>query len=127
MGPPGTRLEPDAIVLSENLWFDYNSITIPAASAPLLEEVAATLLTHPEITSVQVVGHTDDQGTPAFNNTLSTRRAEAVIAKLVTLGVDRARLAAVGQGATAPASTNRTAKGRALNRRVEFLVQTTPP
>ncbi len=127
MGPPETRLQPDAIELSDNLWFDYNSITIPPSSRPILEEVAATLLIHPEITKVNVVGHTDAQGTAAFNQTLSTRRAEAVIAKLVAMGVDRARLEAVGQGATVPAATNRTAKGRALNRRVELLVQTAPP
>ncbi len=122
MESPKTQLLTEAIDLSENLWFNYNSVVLPTESLPIVEEIAALLLTHPELTKVQVVGHTDNQGTPDFNLQLSTQRAEAVVAMLVSHGVEPSRLQAVGGGEDNPAATNRTAKGRALNRRVEFLV-----
>jgi outer membrane protein OmpA-like peptidoglycan-associated protein len=123
MGPARAKMTSKAIALSENIWFDYNSAVVHDDSERLIEEVAAILLAHPEVTRVKVVGHTDDQGGPAFNKVLSTRRADAVIARLVEHGVDPSRLDAVGMGDTQPVATNSTARGRAKNRRVEFLVE----
>ena len=116
------QLLTDAIDLTENLWFHYNSVAIPSESLPLVEELAAMILQHPELTKIQVVGHTDAQGTPEYNLDLSTRRARAVIDQLEAHGVDPSRLEPVGLGEDTPTATNRTARGRALNRRVEFLV-----
>ena len=122
MDAPRMQLLTDAIDLTENLWFHYNSVEIPSESLALVEELAAMMLQHPEITKIQVVGHTDAQGTPEYNLDLSTRRAQAVIKQLVAHGVDPSRLEPVGLGEDTPTATNRTARGRARNRRVEFLV-----
>jgi|GEM_PF-3302624 len=119
---PRVTVRRDFVQLGEVLWFNYNSATLHAESTPLVEEVAAVLLAHPELEKVQVVGHTDDQGTPEFNQILSEQRAEAVRARLIGLGVDPERLEAVGRGATQPVASNRTRRGRAENRRVELSV-----
>jgi len=126
LGPARAHLMPDHIALSDNLWFHYNSSDIQQDSLGLIGEVAAVLLAHPERGKVQVVGHADDQGTPDFNRELSLRRAEAVAQQLMALGVPESRLSVVGQGARQPAASNRTARGRAKNRRVEFAFSQAP-
>jgi len=69
-----------------------------------------------------VVGHTDGQGAPDDNQSLSQRRAEAVVGALVSKhGVAASRLRAVGVGMYAPIATNATEQGRAKNRRVELV------
>ena len=67
-------------------------------------------------------GHTDNTGAPDFNNALSQLRAKAAVDFLIGEGVDPAKLKAVGYGQEQPISTNDTAEGRRLNRRIEFLV-----
>jgi OOP family OmpA-OmpF porin len=68
------------------------------------------------------VGHTDSVGTDTYNQRLSVRRAEAVKAYLVTKGIERNRVYTEGKGEKQPVADNRTAEGRAKNRRVEIEV-----
>ena len=68
------------------------------------------------------VGHTDSVGSDAYNQRLSVRRAEAVKAYLVTKGIERNRVYTEGKGEKQPVADNRTAEGRAKNRRVEIEV-----
>ena len=68
------------------------------------------------------VGHTDSVGSDAYNQKLSVRRAEAVKAYLVGKGVDAKRVYTEGKGEKQPVATNKTAAGRAQNRRVEIEV-----
>ena len=75
---------------------------------------------HPEISLVQVEGHTDNVGQPEKNKKLSQDRADSVKAYLVKKGVADARLKAVGFGQEKPAESNDTPAGRDNNRRVEF-------
>ncbi|MDE2408206.1 MAG: OmpA family protein [Xanthomonadaceae bacterium] len=75
--------------------------------------------------SVQVLGYSDDQGKPAANQALSARRAQQVRASLVAAGVARSQVSAQGRGAASPVADNRTAAGRAKNRRVEIVVAKT--
>jgi outer membrane protein OmpA-like peptidoglycan-associated protein len=72
-----------------------------------------------------VVGHTDATGSESYNQQLSERRAEAVRAELIRDGVPAARLDAMGRGEVEPRADNGTVTGRAQNRRVEILVQST--
>lgn len=70
--------------------------------------------------SFEVGGHTDNVGQAASNQTLSERRAQAILAYLVAKGVDAKMLSAKGYGDTAPIGDNASAQGRARNRRIEF-------
>jgi OmpA-OmpF porin, OOP family len=88
----------------------------------VLDAVAAAMVHHPEIFQVEVGGHTDSQGDAAHNRDLSKRRATAVVDYLSTRGVDRRRLTAAGYGPDKSIASNKTAAGRAKNRRVEFNI-----
>lgn len=122
LGPAHTRITPHHVALDHGILFHYGTDRFYSDSVPLVDEVAAVLLAHPELERVRVVGHTDTQGDDAFNLDLSQRRSEQVIARLVALGVSPDRLTSEGRGAREPVATNRTSKGRAQNRRVEFLI-----
>jgi outer membrane protein OmpA-like peptidoglycan-associated protein len=67
-----------------------------------------------------IEGHTDNTGTNAHNMKLSNDRAKSVVDYLVSKGIDASRLTAVGFGEEKPVTTNKTAEGRTLNRRVEL-------
>jgi OOP family OmpA-OmpF porin len=69
-----------------------------------------------------IVGHTDSTGNAAANQRLSVQRAEAAKAYLVSKGIERNRIYTEGKGATQPVADNRTAEGRAKNRRIEVEV-----
>jgi OOP family OmpA-OmpF porin len=69
---------------------------------------------------VEIQGHTDSRGKHDYNVGLSQRRAETVKAYLVTKGVDSERIVPRGYGPDRPIATNSSARGRAINRRVEF-------
>ena len=69
----------------------------------------------------EVQGHTDNTGTVAGNQKLSEQRAQAIVAKLVEMGISADRLSAKGLGQSAPLADNSTEEGRAKNRRVEFV------
>ena len=71
---------------------------------------------------IEVGGHTDSRGSDALNLRLSQRRAESVLEYLAQAGVSRSRLSAVGYGEARPVASNDNETGRALNRRVEFVV-----
>ena len=73
-------------------------------------------------TSVEIVGHTDNIGTAQANLQLSEDRAEAVVDFLLTSGISVERLSSSGRGDQVPISTNATLEGKALNRRVEIVV-----
>ena len=84
-------------------------------------ECAANLVSYPNST-IQVIGHTDNVGTAAYNFDLSQRRAVAVRDILLGAGVPSNRLSAAGAGEDRPVATNLTSAGRAQNRRVEIII-----
>ena len=87
-----------------------------------LESVARNLTTYPN-SRIEVIGHTDDTGSAAYNMDLSQRRAWAVASVLQSRGVPPSRLSAYGRGEDAPVASNATAQGRAMNRRVEIIIR----
>ncbi|HET8732007.1 MAG TPA: OmpA family protein [Moraxellaceae bacterium] len=82
-----------------------------------IQKVADFMKQYPNV-NVTIEGHTDNRGNAAKNKALSQKRAEAVKAEIVKLGVDGSRLSAVGYGSSKPIADNKTEEGRAKNRRV---------
>ncbi|HEX8699421.1 MAG TPA: Ig-like domain-containing protein, partial [Myxococcaceae bacterium] len=115
-------VEGEKIVILEKVFFSNNKDTILPKSFPLLKQVAQVLRANGQIEQVRVEGHTDDKGDDGANLTLSKSRAEAVRERLVQEGIAAERLEAVGYGEAKPVDSNKTAKGRENNRRVEFIV-----
>jgi fibro-slime domain-containing protein len=104
-----------------DIHFAFNKTDITRDSAAVLGEVGK-LLRDDRTLRLEIDGHTDGIGTAAYNQDLSERRAAAVKSYLVRhAGVASARLTTAGYGSSRPVASNATAKGQALNRRVEFV------
>lgn len=106
-------------VAQEPILFASGQATIDPASDPILVRLAAAIIATPGI-DVEVVGHTDGEGAVEVNQEISERRAQAVLDRLVELGVDPERLRARGAGESEPIGDNSTEEGRAQNRRIAF-------
>jgi outer membrane protein OmpA-like peptidoglycan-associated protein len=110
------------ITLSENtVNFDFNSAALTTVSKSNLDKLAGVMVQYPD-TNINVYGHTDSKGTDEYNLTLSQKRANSVIDYLVSKGIARTRLNAMGMGEKDPIANNETEAGRAQNRRVEFAI-----
>ncbi len=101
------------------VYFDTAEATLKPESEQTLGQVLALLQRKPAL-RLQVAGHTDSQGEAGYNQALSRRRAEAVVAWLVGRGIAASRLAAEGHGESRPVASNASEEGRARNRRVEL-------
>ncbi len=119
-----TRTAPDElnVTVRNEVLFDFNSAALRSASRSSLREMANVFEKYPN-TTIEVAGHTDSIGTNAYNQRLSERRAGSVASYLEDLGVRSSRIDAVGYGESQPRSTNSTANGRQLNRRVEIHIR----
>ncbi|WP_437813562.1 OmpA family protein [Sorangium sp. So ce1078] len=120
--PVAVRVTEQEIVILQQVQFDTGKATIKKASDELLDEVAGVLKEHPEITKIEVQGHTDPRGGRAYNIKLSQARAESVTKALVQRGVEADRLASKGYGPDVPIAENDTDEGRQKNRRVQFKI-----
>lgn len=110
------------ITLSENtVNFDFNSAALTPTSMSNLDKLANVMLQYPD-TNINVYGHTDSKGSDEYNLGLSQKRASSVIDYLVSKGIARTRLNALGMGEKDPIASNDTEEGRAKNRRVEFAI-----
>lgn len=120
---PAVRLRARQIVIRRQVNFATDSSEILPDSTELLSEIADVILRHPELTQIEIQGHTDNRGGRQHNQDLSQRRAEAVRDWLVRAGVDAGRLEARGYGQDDPLVPNITASNRARNRRVQFMIR----
>jgi OOP family OmpA-OmpF porin len=103
------------------IYFDIAAYTVKKESYGVLSEIAKMLKENPEI-NLQIIGHTDNQGDESYNQFLSQMRAQTVKTILYEeFEIDDDRLEFIGKGATEPVDNNTTEKGRANNRRVEFI------
>lgn len=101
--------------------FAFNSTRFDTKSRIHLEEVSSILLKNLQM-QIEIQGHADIRGPKSYNQTLSERRAMAAKRFLVGKGVDETRIRTKGFGVTRPIATNQTPEGRALNRRIEFVI-----
>jgi len=102
--------------------FETGKAAILPDSESVLGEIVKLLQQNPDL-KLRVEGHTDNQGNAAANQSLSEKRAQAVVAWLTAHGVEAGRLTAKGLGQTKPVEDNSTEDGRAKNRRVELVKQ----
>jgi outer membrane protein OmpA-like peptidoglycan-associated protein len=107
--------------LSEKVLFGFDEDAIASDRVANIQRLARRL-TGVGIDHVRVDGHTDDTGTAEYNQQLSLRRAEAVARVLATAGFERGNIEVRGLGKRRPVADNRTAAGRAENRRVAIVV-----
>jgi len=108
------------IVIS-SIEFAVGSAELAAADSPILNRVADMLRRYPGY-KIIVEGHTDNTGGSSYNRTLSEQRAQTALRYLVRRGIEERRMTAKGLGQSVPAASNATEEGRAINRRVEFIL-----
>lgn len=104
-----------------NIFFDTDKYEIKEKSIPELNKVVTFLKENPDI-RISINGHTDNEGTAAYNQMLSTNRAKAVYDYLIKAGIDTNRLEFKGYGQQKPIASNDTATGRQNNRRIAFEI-----
>ena len=104
---------------AKTILFDTGKATIKFQSADVLNQIISVLNKFPN-SRFRIEGHTDSTGKKAKNQVLSQNRADAVKVYLIQGGIDANRLESVGYGQDKPIASNKTKKGRELNRRVEI-------
>ena len=114
------RMMSDGKFITYGITFDVGKATIKPESMGEINRIVQLMTENPDL-KFSVEGHTDSTGNPTSNQTLSEQRSQAIVAKLVELGIAQDRLTAVGKGQNSPIADNNTDEGRAKNRRVEFV------
>lgn len=123
VGAPDMRskLITEGKLVTRGITFNSGSDKIKPESYGVLKEIATVLKENPTV-KVRIVGHTDSDGDDKLNLDLSKRRSAAVKVSLnKDFGIDASRMETDGKGASQPAEPNTTPKGKANNRRVEFI------
>ena len=123
--PPAAVVAPvvvaEKVTYAADAFFDFNkSVLKPEGKAKLDDLVSKVKGINLEV--IIAVGHTDSVGSDAYNQKLSVRRSESVKAYLVSSGIEKNRVYTEGKGEKQPVADNKTAEGRAKNRRVEIEV-----
>ncbi|MDR0748270.1 MAG: OmpA family protein [Tannerellaceae bacterium] len=114
------RVLSDGKFITYGITFDVGKSSIKPESMSEISRIVKMMTDNPDL-NFSVEGHTDNTGNEALNQTLSEARSEAVVDKLVEMGVAADRLTSTGKGQTSPLADNATDEGRAKNRRVEFV------
>ena len=114
------RMMSEGKFVTYGITFDVGKATIKPESMGEINRIVQLMNENPTL-KFSVEGHTDSTGNAASNQTLSEQRSQAIVDKLVELGIAKDRLTAVGKGQNSPIADNSTDEGRAKNRRVEFV------
>jgi outer membrane protein OmpA-like peptidoglycan-associated protein len=113
----------DRILIFKPINFEYDKAVITPDSFYILDALVATMNGYPDISLIEVQGHTDERGDDSYNLDLSRRRAAAVVTYLVDHGVAARRLTSRGYGETLPLDKSHTEAAWAQNRRVDFVLR----
>ncbi|TFF09603.1 OmpA family protein [Pseudomonas sp. BCA14] len=110
-------------IVIRDVHFQFDSAKLTAADKTKLDLIATRLKKEAPGAQLRVSGHTDSVGKDAYNQKLSDKRAHSVVEYLISQGVPRGNFVSVtGAGESHPVADNKTAEGRALNRRVEIQI-----
>lgn len=109
------------VTYAADAFFDFDKSVIKPAGKEKLDDLIGKIK-EINLEVIIAVGHTDSVGSDSYNQKLSVRRSEAVKAYLVSKGIDASRVYTEGKGEKQPVASNKTAEGRAKNRRVEIEV-----
>ncbi|AHC34098.1 MULTISPECIES: OmpA family protein [Pseudomonas] len=126
--PPAAVVEEVVVAKEETIvirdvHFQFDSAKLTAADKTKLDTIATRLKKEAPSAQLRVSGHTDSVGKDAYNQKLSEKRARSVTDYLISAGVPRSNFVSVtGAGESHPVADNKTAEGRALNRRVEIQI-----
>ena len=121
--PPAPPAPPAAtkVTYAADAFFDFDKSVIKPAGKQKLDDLISKIKDI-NLEVIIAVGHTDSVGSDSYNQKLSVRRSEAVKAYLVSKGIEKNRVYTEGKGEKQPVADNKTAEGRAKNRRVEIEV-----
>lgn len=115
------------IIMSESeIGFEPNSAAIAGDPEPTMARLAQAM-TDCDDFLMEAGGHTDSQGSEAFNAELSRSRAQALVTAMTEAGIDTANMSSRGYGESRPVATNQTEEGREINRRIEFRLLSPHP
>jgi len=124
---PGCPKKPSLVIVTEKeikitqqIHFEFDKDKIRPESFAILDAIVEVLAQNPKI-KIEIQGHTDNKGSPAYNKALSDRRAASVKKYLQAKGIDAGRLTSKGYGMEQPIVPNTSDQNRALNRRVQFV------
>lgn len=127
--PPPVAVVEEVVVVKEetivirDVHFEFDSAKLTAADKVKLDMIATRLKKEAPGTRLRVTGHTDSVGSDTYNKKLSDRRAHSVVEYLISNGIPRSSFVSVlGAGESQPVADNKTADGRAMNRRVEIQI-----
>lgn len=123
LGDAEVKREGEGIVINfkEKVLFAYDQSDLSGGAQTNLAKLVRILNEYPD-TDIRIIGHTDSKGSDDYNQGLSERRASAVVSYLRNNNIASSRLTAIGKGETDAIASNETEDGRALNRRVEFVI-----
>jgi len=118
---PAPKPVAEKVTFAADVLFDFDKSVIKPEGKAKLDDLS-NKIRGINLEVVIAIGHTDSIGTDEYNQKLSVRRAESVKAYLVSKGVEPNRIYTEGKGEKQPVATNKTAEGRAKNRRTEIEV-----
>lgn len=115
------KTERGLVITLGDVLFDTNKAELKSGASRSLQKLAGFLTQYPQ-RKAQIEGYTDSTGSADYNQDLSNRRANAVRASLVGMGISSDRITTHGYGKESPVASNDTATGRQMNRRVEIIL-----
>jgi outer membrane protein OmpA-like peptidoglycan-associated protein len=121
IAPPQSNEVNDTLIIPDVL-FAFNSSRLNNAFSALADSILKEI-NKTAYSSLEIIGHTDNAGSAAYNNRLSLKRAKAIQQLLVSKGIAPTKMSAQGAGSSKPIASNETAAGRKKNRRVEIIVK----
>ncbi|WP_350293513.1 OmpA family protein [uncultured Croceitalea sp.] len=113
--------ELDSILEFKNILFDFDRFKLNETAKADIDALLDYLKQNLEL-KITIIGHTDNKGSKAYNQSLSLKRAKSIVDYLIKLGLSKNRIDFKGHGSTRPISKNDTELGRQINRRVEFML-----